>query len=175
MKAFSLEDHFSRDYDGTNFVYSFYFEEDIFVASIDHKNIQREKAKSKYIDRIRLLDDFGNSTIQDACENPNYGNMIYDPYRSVYYRVAYPETDIDRKLETKEAVELLNYGRKNFSIIILDKDFNVIGETLFPDYTYNSGLMFVREDGLYVSSSHPMSNQYSDDYLNFQRFDLVKN
>lgn len=74
----------------------------------------------------------------------------------------------------QEAITLMDYGRKNFSIIILDKNFNIIGETLFPDYTYNSGIMFIREDGLYISSNHPMSAQYSDDYLNFQRFDLVK-
>ena len=85
MKAFGLEDQFSRVFDGNHFIYSFYFEEDIFVASIDHKKIQRKKVKSKYINSVRLLDDFGKSTIQEACENPNYGNMIYDPYRSVYY------------------------------------------------------------------------------------------
>lgn len=174
LKAFGLEDQFSRDFDGSHFIYSFYFDEDIFITSIDHKEIQRKKIKSKYINNILLLDDFGNSTVQEACENPNYGNMIYDQYRSVYYRIAYPKTEINRKLEMQEAITLMDYGRKNFSIIILDKNFNIIGETLFPDYTYNSGIMFVREDGLYISSSHPMSTQYSDDYLNFQRFDLVK-
>ena len=91
MKTFGLEDQFSRVFDGNHFIYSFYFEEDIFVASIDHKKIQRKKVKSKYINSVRLLDDFGKSTIQEACENPNYGNMIYDPYRSVYYRIEFPE------------------------------------------------------------------------------------
>ena len=174
MKSFGLEDQFSRDFDGSHFIYSFYFDEDIFITSIDHKEIQRKKIKSKYIKEVHLLDDFGNSTIQEACENPNYGNMIYDPYRSVYYRIAYPKTEINRKLEMQEAITLIDYGRKNFSIIILDKNFNIIGETLFPDYTYNSGILFIREDGLYISSSHPMNPQYDDDYLNFQRFDLAK-
>lgn len=175
MKAFGLEDQFSRVFDGNHFVYSFYFEEDIFVTSINHKEIQRKKVKSKYINNVRLLDDFGKSTIQDACENPNYGNMIYDPYRSVYYRIAFPEAEFDQKLEMNDAMELLDYGRKNFSIIILDKGFNIIGETLFPDYSYNSGIMFVRKDGLYISTCHPMNPQYSDDFLNFQRFVLKKN
>lgn len=69
----------------------------------------------------------------------------------------------------------MQYGRKNFSIIILDRDFNIIGETLFPDYTYNSTLMFIREDGLYISDSHYLNPDFSDDILSFQRFDLVKN
>lgn len=173
-KAFGVEDNFSRTFDGHRFIYSFYFMEDIFVASIDHKEIQRKNVKSKYIPSVRLLDDFGNSTVQDACENPNYGNLIYDPYRSVYYRVAFPETEFDHKLQMKEAMELLDYGRKNFSIIILDKEFNILGETLFEDYTYNPGIMFVRKDGLYISSSHPFNPQYSDDFLKFQRFELKK-
>ncbi|KKB54441.1 hypothetical protein HMPREF1212_00154 [Parabacteroides sp. HGS0025] len=174
MKAFGLEDQFSRVFDGNHFIYSFYFEEDIFVASIDHKKIQRKKVKSKYINSVRLLDDFGKSTIQEACENPNYGNMIYDPYRSVYYRIAFPEVEFDHKLEMNEAIELLDYGRKKFSIIILDKEFNIIGETLFPDYSYNPGIMFIREDGLYISTCHPMNPLYNDDFLNFQKFELKK-
>ena len=174
MKAFGLEDQFSRTFDGNHFVYSFYFEEDIFVTSIDHKIIERKKVKSKYMNSVRLLDDFGKSTIQNACENPNYGNMIYDPYRSVYYRIAFPEIEFEHKLKMNEAMELLDYGRKRFSIIIIDKEFNIIGETLFPDYSYNPGIMFVREDGLYISTCHPMNPQYSDDYLNFQRFELIK-
>lgn len=174
MKVFGLEDQFSRVFDGNHFIYSFYFEEDIFVASIDHKKIQRKKVKSKYINSVRLLDDFGKSTIQEACENPNYGNMIYDPYRSVYYRIAFPEVEFDHKLEMNEAIELLDYGRKKFSIIILDKEFNIIGETLFPDYSYNPGIMFIREDGLYISTCHPMNPLYNDDFLNFQKFELKK-
>ena len=73
-----------------------------------------------------------------------------------------------------EAIELLDYGRKKFSIIILDKEFNIIGETLFPDYSYNPGIMFIREDGLYISTCHPMNPLYNDDFLNFQKFELKK-
>jgi hypothetical protein len=35
--------------------------------------------------------------------------------------------------------------------------------------------MFVREDGLYISSSHFLNPNFSDDILSFQRFDLVRN
>lgn len=71
-------------------------------------------------------------------------------------------------------LDLLEYGHRNFSIIILNEDFEIIGETLFPDYTYNSRLMFVREDGLYISTSHFMNPNYSDDILSFQRVDLSR-
>ena len=42
-------------------------------------------------------------------------------------------------------MELWDFGRKIFSIIILDKTFNIIGETVFPEYTYNPNLMYIDE------------------------------
>jgi hypothetical protein len=171
-KIFGLEGYLSRCFDGKRFVYSFYFDENIYVAPPDHEHVKLVKVKSNYIDKVKLLDDYGNVTLEDGCENPNYGNLLYDEYRGVYYRIAYPQTTLDRK--DIRAIDLLRYGRKNFSIIILDKDFNIIGETMFPDYTYNSQVMFIREDGLYISSSHYLNPEYSDDVLSFRRFDLVE-
>ena len=170
-KRAGIEEHLSRCFDGKHFVYSFHFDETIYIASQDHDSIKEVKVKSKYIDKVRLLDDYGNLTITDACENPNYGNLLFDKYRNVYYRIAYPETEIEKEVK---GMELLQYGRKNFSIIILDKNFNIIGETLFPDYTYNSTVMFVREDGLYISDSHYLNPDYSDDELSFKCFTLKK-
>ena len=170
-KRAGIEEHLSRCFDGKHFVYSFHFDETIYIASQDHDSIKEVKVKSKYIDKVRLLDDYGNLTITDACENPNYGNLLFDKYRNVYYRIAYPETEIEKEVK---GMELLQYGRKNFSIIILDKNFNIIGETLFPDYTYNSTVMFVREDGLYISDSHYLNPDYSDDVLSFKCFTLKK-
>lgn len=170
-KRAGIEEDVSRCYDGENFIYSFHFDESIYIVSPDHKTINRKPVKSNYINKVKYLDDYGNLTFEDGCKNPNYGNLLYDEYRNVYYRIAYPETKIEKGIR---GMELLQYGRKNFSIIILDKDFTIIGETMFPDYTYNSNIMFIREDGLYISSSHFMNPEYSDDVLSFQRFDLVK-
>jgi hypothetical protein len=170
-KLSGIENEVCRFWDEKQFIYAFFFDEDIYVASQNHESIRRVKVKSKYIDHVELLDDYGNLTFEDGCKNPNYGNMFYDPYRDVYYRIAYPKTEIEQNVR---ALELLQYGRKNFSIIILDNKFNIIGETLFPDYTYNSTVMFIRKDGLYISSSHYLNPDYSDDVLSFQRFDLVK-
>lgn len=170
-KRAGVEESLSRCFDGKHFVYSFYFDEDIYIASLDHKSVDKIKIRSKFIDKVRMLDDFGNLTLEDMCANPNYGNLLFDKYRNVYYRVAYPEAEIEKSVK---GMELLQYGRKNFSIIILDKDFNIIGETLFPDYTYNSNVMFIREDGLYISNSHYMNPNFSDDILSFVRFNLVE-
>ena len=173
-KIASVENKYSRIFDGTQFVYSFSYEEDIYIASIDHKTITRKPVKSKYIDKMIPLDDFGNVTFKDLCDHAEYGNLLYDPYRNVYYRIAFPQTDVPNNLKDRDYMDLLDYGKKSFSVIILDKDFHIIGETLFPDCTYNPKMAFVREDGLYISASHAFSENYSDDWLKFQRFELVK-
>jgi hypothetical protein len=171
MKRAGIEMYFSRCFNGEQFVYSFHFDECIYVASIDHDSIQKIPIKSKYIKEVTTLDDYGNLTLEAVCENPNYGNLIYDKYRDVYYRFCYPQAELEKGIK---GPELYLYGRKNFSMIILDNKFNIIGETLFPDYTYNSRVLFIREDGLYISDSHYLNPNYSDDILSFQRFDLVK-
>lgn len=173
-KKYGLENEYSRCFNGKEFVYSFFYDEDIYVSlSPDHDSINRIKIKSKYIDQVKYLAEYG-VTPKEFCESPNYGNLLYDKYRDIYYRVAYPPTTIDEKKEKVRSMELMEYGRKNFSIIILDKNFQVIGETLFPNYTYNSKLMLIREDGLYISDSHYMNPNFSDDILSFKRFDLVE-
>ena len=120
------------------------------------------------------FDDFGNVTFEGACEHAEYGNLLYDKYRNVYYRVAFPQTDVPHDLKDREYMDLLVYGRKTFSILVLDKNLDIIGETQFPDYTYNPMMMFVHKDGLYISASHPFNEDYSDDWLYFQCFELVK-
>lgn len=174
-KAFGVEEYLSRCYDGNRFVYSFYFDENLYVAPLEHDSIRRVKTTSRYMKKVNIWDDYGRLTLADIAGNPNYGNILYDPYREVYYRIVYPSTEINRKLTDRELTELLQYGRTRFSILILDKNLKVIGETLFPENTYNSQLMFIRHDGLYISDSHPLNPEYSDDILSFRRFDLIKN
>ncbi|MDR2120529.1 MAG: DUF4221 domain-containing protein [Tannerella sp.] len=171
FKAAGAETEFSSCFNGDGFAYSFYYDEDILVADAAHSTSRRIKAKSRYISRVGYPNDKA-STPREICENADYGNMIYDRYREVYYRIAYPRTEVDNDVSLWE---LIQNGRKTFSIVILNKDFEVIGETRFPDYTYNSMVWFVRADGLYLSASHFMNPDYSDDWFVFHRFDLVGN
>lgn len=173
-KTATEEDLFSRIYDGERFIYSFSYSEDVYIASVDHQTITKKTVKSRYLDEYVFSDDFGNVTFKDGCEKGEYGNLLYDKYRNVYYRIIYPKSDVPGNLTDREYIDLLSYGKKGFSIIILDKDLNVMGETLFPDYTYNSMMAFVHEDGLYLSASHAFNENYSDDWLNFQCFKLVQ-
>ena len=52
-----------------------FYEEDIFITSIDHNIVERVNVKSNYIDRVVMPNDY-NGTLKSMCENPNYGNFI---------------------------------------------------------------------------------------------------
>nr|WP_302830518.1 DUF4221 family protein [uncultured Bacteroides sp.] len=169
--AFGAE--YSCCYDEKNFIYSFYADEDLYLTSPTHKKIEKKKAKSKYIDNVTVFRSTeGNfqKMVKTQCEHASYGKILYDKYRDVYYRFAYPPCEINDY--SGDYVDLIRSGRKNFSIIILDNRLNIIGETSFPSYTYNSNLSFILEDGLYLSLNHIKNPDYSDDLLRFQKIEL---
>lgn len=49
----------------------------------------------------RLPNEF-LSVVKKTCEMPSYGNIMYDEYRKVYYRFAYPETELETELNHKK-------------------------------------------------------------------------
>ena len=165
-------DDFSRTYDGKNFIYSFYVDEDILVTSIDHAEVKRIKAKSKYINTPdEKLDFESESAPIKVLTLARYGDLIYDPYREVYYRFAYPKTELEDNVNWwGKAI----YGRKKFSVIILDKDFQIIGETLFPEAIYNPYASFVSKEGLYISRDYQINYDQSEDFMTFELFKLVE-
>ncbi len=162
---------FSRIFDGENFIYSFAVKEDILVVSPDHRRVEPIRVKSRYLDDVTDVQENSSAGPKLNLEYPRYGDLIYDPYREVYYRFAYPRVELENDMNWWGKAL---FGRKKFSVIILDKDFRTIGETLFPESVYNSYVFFVREDGLYISRDYQMlyGNQ-SDDYMTFERMELI--
>lgn len=56
---------------------------------------------------------------------PTYRNVFYDKYRNLYYRLAcFP---------TEEKLKEFTAGTQPLLLIVLDKDFNYLGESLLPD------------------------------------------
>ena len=161
-------------FNGQEFVYSFEYMDDLMVVNPLTHQVEYKAVRSRYIGEMK---PFSSESTNDAvlqrelCEHPSYGKIIYDSCNKVYYRVAYVPQEIDKKVD---ALSLFRTGRKQFSIMILDEDFNVIGEHLFPPYTYNPRLSFVSKGKLYISLNNIMNPDYSDDVIRFQMVELVK-
>lgn len=160
-------------YNGKDFIYSFFYSNIMYRANSAYDKIDQIEVKSRYVNNVsvvRLNSSDLRKVVKITCESPSYGDIVYDKYRDVYYRFVYPKTELS---SSDDPFDINMSGRKVFSIMVLDKDLNILGETMFPEYTYNSKLYFVLEDGLYLSTNHIKNPQYSDDLLTFERINLV--
>ena len=161
---------FSRIYNDSSFIYSPFTDEFIYITSIDHSKIKKIKIKSKYIDDpSKEQTKIPQKGAKENLELARYGNLIYDKYRDVYYRFAYHKTTLDEKTNW---VGRAVYGRKKFSIIILNSDFQIVGETLFPEEIYNSYVAFIHKDGLYLCKDYQMNFEQSEDFATFELLKL---
>lgn len=154
------------------FVYSLAYDHGVYVMDEKHKLKKIVRAQSKYIpefDYTPVSPYDPNSLIKNQSK-AQYHMIQYDKYRNVYYRLAFHKTDC---IPQENMIGYLQFGRTDFSIMVLDKDFNCIAERLFDDHRYSSINMFVAPDGLYISRSHCYNEDYSDDLLQYERFDLV--
>ena len=92
---------------------------------------------------------------------------MYDKYRDVYYRIA------EFPYEFKQNESLFGTPKaREFSIIIFDKDLNIIGETKFPGNKYFYKMSFVGRDGLYISENNLGNPDFDEDKLVFACFAL---
>ena len=162
----------SQIYDGENLIVSFNKDERLYKIDTQGQ-VETFLAKSRYIPRLRFPkapDDF-SQLLKKTCEDAEYRNIFYDKYRKVYYRFVSLETELEAN---ENYHKILHSGKADFSIMILDENFKVLGETRFPTFTYVPHICFINKDGLYLSTSHFKREDYSDDWLRFQRIELVK-
>lgn len=115
--------------------------------------------------------DVKNVIPPERGDGANYCRFVADPYRDIFYRFVIHE---QTGLKDRTTLDMIRYP-KYFSIIILDSNFNIIGETLFPPDTYDAHGYFITKDGLYLSLSNPYNPEYNIDKLEFKLFKLIQN
>jgi hypothetical protein len=112
------------------------------------------------------LEDLHRPIIEQPCY-PALGN---DPWRQVYYRIAWhPHDDLSL---VNNLTRIL--AEKTCSIIVLDKDLNIIGETMLPRDRYFTKYWFIGPKGLYISDAHPDNPDLDEDVLSYTLFTLAK-
>ena len=128
-----------------------FFGYDSLMVTDNLKHIRWYNAKSKYLKSMKPK--LGNAmaginSIIEFCETPKYWHIMYDKYRDVYYRFA----EMPYKLAPNESPYDEPKG-KEFSVIVLNEDFEIIGETKFPGKKYFYKMSFVGKEGLYISEN----------------------
>lgn len=156
------------------FIYSFLNSHDCLITQ-DHINIETKTVKSRYAKNGFKMPDFDSGNMLDIprtiLEHSSYENFMYDPYRDLIYRFCYPGIS----LSNKDNLWNMNEFKPIFSIMILDTDLNILGETMMPKNTYNMNMAFVGRDGLYLSTNHYLNKGFNADSLKFEIFNIIRN
>lgn len=164
---------FSSAMDNDQFVFSFHSDHHIYYGVSFDKPLRKKLAKSKYLSQefedLPLTGD-PNDRRRYFATTGHYGNLIYDQFRKVYYRFCYPQKKVE---QGQDLVELTVFPQE-FSVMILNSELEVIGETLFggEGQKYASNNVFVGPKGLYISVNHPKSELNKEDSFGFQLFTL---
>lgn len=153
-------------------VYSFFADHNLYVAGSAEEKLEAVTAPSNY-----LPESF--PTLSRSAERseyltyhfatPRYESLLYDQYREVFYRFCFPAVEV----ESEEALNQLRMFPKDFSIMILDKDLNILGEKQFEGYNYVTNNVFVAREGLYISVNHPDNYDNDEDFLSFVLYQLA--
>lgn len=104
-----------------------------------------------------------DAKIQKFIESTQYGAVLYDKFRDRYYRI------IRLPLKEYDPDELrIEMLRKPLALIIMDGNFNIIGEYALPEDKYYTSHIFVSPDGVNINV---LSDD--DDFLKFKVFKPV--
>ncbi|MFN3666327.1 MAG: DUF4221 family protein [Sediminibacterium sp.] len=166
-----IEPSLSRVYANGEFVYSFFGDHNVYVTA-DHITHKTYFAGSSLFSDFKYYPDTELSTdeyIRYFSETSGYWSIMYDSFREVFYRFVIIGNEADSGISPEKAITFA----PNFSIIVLDKNFNKLGETVFRNNTkYVFTNSFVARDGLYISNNHPDNPENQEDYLSFTLFKL---
>lgn len=149
--------------------YCFSGESNIYSFDLDTKVLETFGARSSFTDNITKPIRFTNNlTIltRHRLENVSFLNVLYDPYRNLFYRFHYGE----QKYKVS-AYKYNTFFDKKLYLMIFDSEFKLIKEIKLDDYTYNTNFYGVTREGLVLNANHELKPDYND---NLAQFKLLK-
>jgi hypothetical protein len=164
---------FSSALNDNQLVFSFHSDHNIYYGVSFDEPLKKKLAKSKYLSQefedLPLGSD-ANARRRYFATTGHYGNLLYDQFRDVYYRFCYPKKEVEKDEDLRELVMF----PQEFSVMILNSELDVIGETLLGnnDDKYATSNVFVGPAGLYISVNHPKSELNREESFGFQLFTL---
>ena len=130
----------------------------LYIYDLDGKETIK-KCKSKCIKKlpgkISVFEMYNEQLMMKRNSMDTYFGIIFDPYRNCYYRFI-------RLSDGRDSHNRLN----NFSIMILDNNFNIIGEEMFKNTPYMCIGAHVIPEGLMLKKT--------DDYSGNTKYGLFK-
>lgn len=163
--------------EGSKLIYSFTTSHDLYIADLDQPDagfVQTALAKSKFFptDQKPFVSGMSDEEYYKwRRTSADYVGIYYDQYRQVYYRMT--QLPVESLTDTTSGEKFDKKYQMPFSIMVLDRDFHVLGEQRFEAETY-----FVRRyvlilpEGLYISLNNPFNKSTLENEVKFQQLTL---
>ncbi len=132
--------------------------EELTVKSAKASILPQDDLPPSKADFFQDMEEFGRY----FNEADSYGPLIFDPYKKVYYRLAYSDKTEEVK-SFNEGFETPNYQGTKQSVLLLDANLNLIDELILPTQKFVVERYFVTPKGLYLSATHPRYDLLSED------------
>jgi len=143
-----------------NILYS--FGADNLIYETNYHDINRSYfAGSSYFDEAIPLQNLDNADDHQMLTG-YYSGIKYDRYRKLYYRLAVHPIDLVNVQNQRNHLK-----DKQLSVIVLDENFKIVGETLLPTKRHLYTTWFVGEAGLYISNHNRSNSLIGENVLSF--------
>jgi hypothetical protein len=149
------------------FLYSFPCDPYLYETN-DHQTNVKHFAGSRFFDKTQPWDKGVGDGAEEAYVTRNYFNgIVYDRFREVYYRFTKLELPVLNAQNEKNTI-----WNKPMSVIILNKEFQVIGETRLEQNKFDFRNWLVVEEGLLICNSNQHNPDVEEGKLKFTLFTL---
>lgn len=164
--------HLNYDYNSVldEFIFSFNNYDHVVVANRENETIKSYPTPSNYFDTIVPYDDeFSYEWDQNKLDeynflSPRYWGVVYDQYNKVTYRFALRPNSKEKYREGVRNMQV--------SLIILDENYQKIGEFEVDREVYDSRMYFVSNEGLHIANKKKFSE--NEDSIIFDIFNFKK-
>lgn len=171
----AMDYSFTLGQDQSSLIYSFDISDSLLIYDIEKEQKYRVNAKSVYKQQkaVPMKARVSNADMEERqrynLTTTFYAGIVYDQFNEVYYRFvqhAYPYKDGNG--------EINQYHEKPISVIIMNKNFELIGETKLADNTFSDWIYFISSDGLCIANANPENPDLDEDFVVFTCFQLDK-
>lgn len=158
----------------TQFIVYFLPSHEVQVYDHSGKILRRMKIKSRYMPEIVpgfIVKEGDKPDVEEEqrynLKHPFYVKMFSNEDGSFHYRIVKHAADLKYPDGKRR-----NFYDRPFSVMILDKDFNLIDEVPLDGKTYDFFQSFAWTDKLYISLNNPLNPAFSDDKMQLAVFQI---
>jgi hypothetical protein len=140
---------------------------DNYLYTMDFRNnIQKHIVKADKISQLNPVSDNvindDNKMLKHATEQGYYAGIMFDEWRKIYYRISY----------APQAYNSQDDLGKGLTLIVIDENFNKLGELDFHDSKYAIGSSFIAPSGLFLFNKEKYN--LDDNFLSYDVFEFKR-